>query len=155
MKKKILIFSLIFIIIDQLIKFFIRTNINLGKELFIIPHFFYLTYAKNTGGAFSVLDNNVIFLILVGLFIFGFLLLYLFRKENISKLEGISYTLLIGGIIGNLIDRVFFNHVIDYIGLIFGSYYYPVFNFADIGIVISIIILVILEFKGGKDGNRS
>ena len=65
------------------------------------------------------------------------------------------YGVLVGGIIGNLIDRIIFNSVTDYIGLVFGTYYYPVFNFADIGIVLSIIVLIILEFRGEKNGNRS
>ena len=67
----------------------------------------------------------------------------------------IAYSILIGGIIGNFIDRIVFSGVYDYIGLIFGSYYYPVFNLADIGIVIGIIMLIIVEIRGDKHGTSS
>ena len=67
----------------------------------------------------------------------------------------IAYSILIGGIIGNFIDRIVFSGVYDYIGLIFGNYYYPVFNLADIGIVIGIIMLIIIEIRGDKHGTIS
>ena len=154
MKKKMLMISSIFIIIDQLIKLVIRASIILEKEIFIIPKFFYITNVNNTGGAFSILSDNTYLLILVG--IIAILFIYYFLKnKTLSRIEEVSYSLLIGGIIGNLIDRIIFNNVTDYIGLVFGSYYYPVFNLADIGIVVSIIILIILEFRGEKDGIRS
>ena len=70
-------------------------------------------------------------------------------------MELIAYSLLIGGIIGNFIDRIVFNGVYDYLGFIFGSYYFPVFNLADIGIVISVLILIVLEIKGDINANRS
>ena len=63
--------------------------------------------------------------------------------------------MLTGGIIGNFIDRIVFSGVYDYIGLIFGSYYYPVFNLADSLIVVSIILLIILEIKGDKNGRSN
>ena len=154
MKKKLLIVSSVFILLDQLIKIIVRNSIIVGKETFIIPKFFYLTNVNNTGGAFSILSNNTYFLILIGIIATGFII-YFLRNKKLSLVEELAYGVLVGGIIGNLIDRIIFNSVTDYIGLVFGSYYYPVFNLADIGIVVSIIILIILEFRGEKNGNRS
>ena len=154
MKKKLLIVSSVFILLDQLIKIIVRNSIIVGKETFIIPKFFYLTNVNNTGGAFSILSNNTYFLVLIGIIATGFII-YFLRNKKLSLVEEIAYGVLVGGIIGNLIDRIIFNSVTDYIGLVFGSYYYPVFNLADIGIVVSIIILIILEFRGEKNGNRS
>ena len=153
MKKKIIIFSSIFIFLDQVIKLIVRSTI-MGKDIYVIPKFFYVTGIKNTGGAFSILSNNTILLALIGLIILAGLIYYLKDKE-LNKIEIIAYSLLIGGIIGNFIDRVVFNGVYDYLGFIFGSYYFPVFNLADIGIVISVLILIVLEIKGDKDENRS
>ncbi len=154
MNKKILIISSIFALLDQVIKIIVRSSITISKEIFIIPNFFYLTNVNNTGGAFSIFSNNTILLALIGVIALC-VIYYFIKNKKLSLIEKISYGLLIGGIIGNLIDRIIFEYVTDYIGLVFGSYYYPVFNLADIGIVISIIILVFLEFRGEKYGNRS
>ena len=154
MKKKIIIISSIFIILDQLIKLLVRNTI-MDVEKVIIPNFFYLTGVKNTGGAFSILTGNTILLAVIGIVVVGILVYYLTKKKNINNIEMISYSILLGGIIGNFIDRIIFNGVYDYIGLIFGSYYYPVFNLADCGIVIGIILLIVMEFKGDKNGISS
>ncbi len=154
MKKRLLVISSIFIILDQLLKLIIRSNISLGKEIFIIPKFLYITNVKNTGGAFSIFENNPIMLACIGVIVIFFLYSFI-KNKKLSFIEEISYGLLIGGIIGNIIDRLIFNSVTDYIGLIFGSYYYPIFNLADIGIVVSIIILIIFELWSDKNGISS
>ena len=154
MKKRLLIISSILIILDQLIKIIIRMNIPIEKEMFIITNFFYLTNIKNTGGAFSILSNNAIMLAIIGILVICFIY-YFIKNKRMTFIEEFSYGLLMGGIIGNIIDRVIFNNVTDYIGLVFGTYYYPVFNLADIGIVVSILILIIIEFWSDKNGISS
>ena len=154
MKKKIIIFSSILVLLDQLIKFIVKSNIVLNTENYLIPKFLYLTNVKNTGGAFSILNDNPILLGVVGICALVFINYYL-KNKNISFIEVIVYSLLIGGIIGNIIDRVILNYVVDYIGVMIFNYSFPVFNFADICIVISIFILIILEFRGDKDESRS
>jgi len=154
MKKNLITISSIFVVLDQLLKIIVRNNIILGKEIFIIPSFFYLTNVENTGGAFSILESNTILLASIGIIVVGFII-YFIKNKDLSLIEEVSYGLLIGGIIGNFIDRIIFKYVTDYIGMVFGDYYYPVFNLADIGIVISIIILIVLEFRGEKYGTRS
>ena len=154
MNKKMLVISSIFVLLDQLIKIIVRNSIIVDREINIILKFFYLTNVNNTGGAFSILSNNTYFLVFIGIIAIGFII-YFLRNKKISFIEEIAYGVLVGGIIGNLIDRIVFNSVTDYIGLVFGSYYYPVFNLADIGIVVSIIMLIVLEFRSEKNGNRS
>lgn len=154
LKNKKIIFCIIIIILDQLVKFLINSNISLEKEIFVIPNFFYLTNLLNTGGAFSIFEGNSIILGIIGIIFLLILVKYLNNKK-LKPLEEISYGILIGGIISNLIDRIYLNGVRDYIGLKFGNYYYPVFNIADIGIVIGIILIIILELKGDSNGNRS
>ena len=154
MKKKIIIFSSILVLLDQLIKFIVKSNIVLNTENYLIPKFLYLTNVKNTGGAFSILNDNPILLGVVGICALVFIYYYL-KDKNISLIESIVYSLLIGGIIGNIIDRVILNYVVDYIGVMIFNYSFPIFNFADICIVISIFILIILEFRGDNDESRS
>ena len=154
MKKKIIIISSIVVILDQLLKLLVRNSL-MGIEKDIIPGFFYLTGVKNTGGAFSILSNNTVLLAIIGIIVLIGIIYYLNKKEINNNFEMIAYSILIGGIIGNFIDRIVFSGVYDYIGLIFGSYYYPVFNLADIGIVIGIIMLIIIEIRGEKHGTSS
>lgn len=154
MKKRIIIIGSVFILIDQLIKLLVRNTI-MGVEKVIIPNFFYLSGVKNTGGAFSILSDNSIFLAFFSIIVIILLGMYIYKKKITSNIEMISYSILIGGIIGNLIDRILFGGVYDYLGFIFGSYYYPIFNLADCGIVIGIILFIILEVKGDKNGLSS
>lgn len=155
MKKKIFGISLIVLVLDQLLKQIIINSLEYCEELIVIPKFLYITYLRNTGGAFSILSNNTYLLIIIGILCLGGLIFYLLKKDNLRKIEVISYGIIIGGILGNFIDRIVYHGVIDYIGLIFGSYYFPVFNLADICIVVGIIILILDELVGEKYGIRS
>lgn len=139
MKKKIFIFSLIIIIIDFIIKLFALNNIT---NICVIPNFFYLTLAKNTGAAFSLLENQTIFFILIGVLVIFYIFNYLI-KDKMSTLEKISYIFFTGGIIGNLIDRIIYGYVVDYLRFIIFGYNFPIFNLADICITIGVILLII------------
>ncbi len=147
MKKKIYVFSILFVLIDQLIKRVITIQIPYQSEQQIIPHFFSITNVHNEGGAWSILNGNVWFLILISVLALLFILYFLKKEETISKIEGLLYPLLLGGIVGNLIDRLFLGYVVDYLSFILFGYYFPVFNLADIGIVLSILGLLFLSMK--------
>ena len=76
---------------------------------------------------------------------------YILKIKEFSLIEIISYGFLMGGVLGNLIDRVLVSGVIDYIGFQFGSYYYPIFNLADIFIVLGMVLIIMKEFGGFKN----
>ena len=153
--KKIGIISLICILIDQIIKIIVSTNIKFTSSINIISNFFRITYLKNYGAAWSILTGDKIFLILVS-FIALILIYYFFLKnKKLNNIEEVLYGLLIGGVIGNLIDRIRLGYVIDYLDFNILNYNYPVFNLADSLIVISIIFLVVLNIKDDKNGNSS
>ena len=147
MRKKLFGLSIIFIIIDQVIKFIISNNIKLNTEIKIIDKFFYITHVHNDGAAFSSFSGNTIFLILISIISLIVIYLFFIKDKDLSKIEIILISLLIGGIIGNFIDRIVLKYVIDYIGFIIFGYYFPIFNFADICIVLSIIGIIILGIK--------
>lgn len=155
MEKKIIITSIILLIIDQVLKQLVLMNISYQETISIIPNFFYLTQVRNTGGAWSILSGNTIFLLILSFFVLVGIFYYLQKKETMPRLEEISYILLLGGILGNLIDRICYKGVIDYLGFIFGNYYFPVFNFADICIVCGVILLLIGNLVGDRNGIRS
>lgn len=148
--KKIIGISFICVLIDQIIKLIISINMNVADSINVIKNFFRITYLQNTGAAFSIFSGNRIFLILITLVALLLIYFILIKGKDITKIENICYGLLIGGIIGNLIDRVRIGYVIDYLDFNFGSYHYPVFNFADILIVVSAVILLIISFKEVK-----
>ena len=144
--KKIYITSIIILIIDILSKIIIK-NILLEKQsITIIKKFFYITYAKNTGVAFSLLSGNKIFIIFTTLIIITILINNI-KNKYINKIEQIAYGLIIGGAIGNLVDRIIYGYVIDFLDFKIFNYNYPIFNIADTSIVIGVIIIVITSFK--------
>ena len=151
-KVKISISSIILIVIDIVIKLIISNNLILNQSISVINNFFYITYVKNTGVAWSILSGKINLIIVITLAIIMLLIIYIFNKKSYSVLEIISYSMLLSGSIGNLIDRIIYGYVIDYLDFNILGYDYPIFNFADICIVIGIDLILIF---GGKDGISS
>ena len=150
--KKLVGESVLFVLMDQVIKYFVKKTL---LNVTIIPHFFFLTYTENEGAAWSILEGNRIFLILIGVFSLIIIYEYFLKGKKQTSFETLSYALLIGGIIGNLIDRVVRGYVIDYLNFHIFSYHYPIFNFADICIVLGVCFLIFQILRGEKDGNVS
>ncbi len=150
MKKKTFIIGLICVIIDQLSKILIISNFSNNGSITIIPSFFSLTYVRNTGAAWGIFSNGTLILIFISLIFLYFFIDYILKNDIISKLSIVSYGLILGGIIGNLIDRIIRNYVVDFLDFKIFSYDFPVFNIADCFIVIGIILLII-EILFGKN----
>jgi len=146
MKKKTLLYGIIFLIIDIVIKIIIDYSFNLMETKPIILNFFSLTKVYNEGAAWSIFSGQRIILIIISLIILVFLFFYE-NKFIINKRNILAFSLLYGGIVGNLLNRIFNGYVIDYLDFIIFNYDYPVFNFADICIVIGIFLLVIAIYK--------
>lgn len=157
MKKFILILSTLLMFIDQLIKYFVIHNLELYKSIKLIPNFFYITFVKNDGAAFSILSGNRWLLIAIGIIALMFMIKLIIMDKKITKLDVVSYSLVIGGILGNLVDRVLYGSVIDYLDFYLFGYNAPVFNFADSCIVIGAIIIICVLIKEGNnyEGNNS
>ena len=152
---KLIITSLGVLLIDMLSKVLVKHFIFLGQRIKIIKNLFYITYVKNTGAAFSIFRNNTLFLVILSVFVIGLLFYYLNKKDYISKIESISYGLILGGAVGNLFDRVIYGYVIDFIDICIFGYDYPVFNIADMAIVFGVILVIIDMFRGEKNGTIS
>lgn len=145
----ILIVSIIVILLDQGIKIAI-TNIGLNNSIVIIKKIFSFTYVNNYGAAWSILEGSRLLLIILAIAILLVIYIGFIKDKKLTKIENISYGLLIGGIVGNLLDRIIHGYVIDYLDFNILGYNYPIFNLADSCIVISIFILICLNFKGVK-----
>ena len=131
----ILLGILVLIGIDQLIKGLIIKHLY-NSSMTTINGILKFTYVENTGGAFGIGSNSLITFILTNIIVIGIILMLLIKKKDEMNLVSIiSASMIISGGIGNLIDRIFRGHVVDYID-ISPIIKYPVFNFADICIVI-------------------
>lgn len=157
MKKNIYWLTIILLCIDQSIKVIVTKNMLLLKSITIIPNFFNITYVENTGGAWSILSSNTFLLTIISAIVLIGLNIYLSKKEKYSKLEIISYGLIMPGVLGNFIDRLINNAVIDYLDFKIFNYNFPIFNFADILIVCGIAIMmleILIEERGIKNASR-
>ena len=145
MKNKNYIYTLAsaFMLLDQIIKLIVINNMEISQEIKIIPKFFSLFYLRNTGAAFSIFGNKTLFLIIISIVCLIVLKNYIKKLQRVTNLTIISLGILIGGIIGNLFDRVLRQVVIDYLSFNFFGYSFPVFNLADIGITIGALLLII------------
>lgn len=155
--KKIGIISLIVIIIDRILKVLVTNNFVLNVRNKIIDGFFYITNCHNEGAAFSLFSGNVLFLIFITLIVL-FLIYRTINKENVNKIGILAYGLLLGGILGNLYDRVFYGYVIDYLDFRIFNFNFAIFNLADTAIVIGAILLIVFEGSdndGRKNKDRS
>ncbi len=140
--KKIIPISLFIIILDQIVKMIISSKMLVNSSITIIKDFFNITYVKNIGAAFSILSGGRFLLIIIALIAIYIIYKLLVKNKNLNKINIINYSLLIGGIIGNLIDRIIRGYVVDYLDFTIFNYNFPIFNIADICIVISCILLI-------------
>lgn len=139
------------LLIDQLLKIIIDMKLKLNQRISIIPNFFSIYYVRNTGAAFSILKDQRYLFIGIAFITFFLLQRYISKTKITKKLEIISLGLLMGGLVGNLIDRLLYGYVIDYLSFNFFGYSFPIFNIADIGIVIGIILFSIHIMKTPKE----
>ncbi len=138
--------SIFIILIDQFTKYLVSYN----YKLFINKDFllFKLDFVKNYGAAFNIFSGSRIFLSLMSLF-FSILLIYLiFRKNTLNLFDLYSYSFILGGTIGNGIDRIYKGFVVDFINL--NIINFPVFNIADMSINIGLIFLLYNIFKNKR-----
>lgn len=146
-----IIISIILLCIDQISKLLIVNLLTKTNSIAIIKNFFYLTYINNDGAAFSILVGKRVLLILIAVLVIVMLILYI-KKNNIqNKLELVSISLIIGGSLGNLIDRVVRGYVIDFLDFKIFNYNFPIFNLADTFIVIGVFLLLLKEIR--KENN--
>ena len=149
-KEYIYSIGVIVFMIDQLIKMIIRKCMAIGQELTIIPKFFSIHYVENTGAAFSILKNkSYLFVILAVIFLLG--INHYIEKNTLEQEEKIPLGLIIGGILGNMIDRIAFHSVTDYLSFTIFSHPFAIFNIADMAIVIGIFLYIWNIWKEEKE----
>ena len=152
MKNKFLLIALFLftVVSDQISKLIINKSFDLNESVSLIKNFLYLRYIKNPGIAFGLSFGHPLLMLAVTSLII-IILFILFLKGKIApdnELGKIAMVMILGGAIGNLIDRIRMREVIDFIDMGLGSYRWPVYNLADAYVTIGMFILIyVISFK--------
>lgn len=154
-----LLLSLLVIVLDQLTKAWALHALQpAGMPHPVIPGFLNWTLAFNTGAAFSFLAGGAgwqrWFFVVLALAICGALAIWLARTARRDWRTALPLALIVGGALGNLIDRLHAARVTDFIHVYFRQWSYPVFNVADCGITVGAVMLIVFGFRGAKDDVR-
>ena len=146
------------LLFDQATKVYIDASMPLHDSIAVIPGFFSITHVRNPGAAFgflagaSPLFRNIFF---VGVTVAAILLIlhYLRTSKAQDRLLAFSLSLILAGAVGNLIDRIRFGEVIDFLDVYVGSHHWPAFNVADLAISVGAVILFIELLRSDKERN--
>ena len=150
-----IIFTLIFIAIDICSKLVVNKYLSINESIKIINNFINITHVRNTGVAWSLFNNQTILVLIVSIIVIIGIILYIKNNKPTNNVEKLSYSLILGGAIGNLIERLIYGYVTDFIDIKIFNYNYPIFNLADTFIVIGVIFLIIITWRCEHDRNKS
>jgi signal peptidase II len=147
MRKYNLIIALLVVLLDRWTKWLVAQHIALHDSIVVIPGLFRLTHVQNRGAAFGLFDDSpsewkVTVLVLFSLIALVVVMALLWKNGHSLNATGIGLSLVMGGAIGNLWDRLVAKHVVDFLDFFIGSYHWPAFNVADSAIVVGALLLV-------------
>ena len=148
-----IMWTIIFLVVDIISKILISNLMSVGQSFQIVRNFFNITYVRNAGAAWSILSGKTWLLIIVSLIIISLIVFYIYKNKPKSNIEKISYSMILGGAIGNLLDRIIYGYVVDFLDFNIFGYDYPIFNLADTFICVSVGLLIIEFIRGDLSGN--
>lgn len=154
MNKKTYVIAIFILLFDQISKSLIEIYFKLNESFVIVKDFFNITVAHNTGGAWSILNNHSYLFIVFSVIALIVLIRFMFQFKNNLR-NNIAFACTVAGIMSNLADRLFLGYVRDFLDFKILGYDYPIFNIADIAIVVGVLLLIVAILKGEdkKDGN--
>jgi signal peptidase II len=135
--------ALFVILLDQFTKWLIVSKMNYGDSITIINNILYITSHRNQGAAWGILQGQMWLFYVITLIVIVAIIYYIQKSAKGKVLLGVSLGLMLGGAIGNFIDRVMRKEVVDFIHAYIFSYNFPVFNIADSALCIGVILLMI------------
>ena len=131
------------IVLDQITKYLVVRNMHLGESIQVIEQFLYITSHRNTGAAWGILAGQMWFFYAVTVVVVAGLIYYIQKMAKNPWLIGVSMGFMLGGAIGNFIDRVLHQEVIDFIDTNIFGYNFPIFNVADSALTVGVVLLMI------------
>ncbi len=139
------------LVIDRITKIWALRSLANGNDVVVIKNIFSFSYLENRGAAFGIFQNNVLYLAIITSVVILGLLFYFIKYKPQSKILRYSLAIIISGAIGNLIDRLSYKFVVDFIMLHYKDvYYFPTFNVADMFVVVGTILLSICILRDEK-----
>jgi signal peptidase II len=147
MRKYHFLMAILVVLLDRLTKWLVATKITLHDSIAVLPGFFRLTHVQNSGAAFGLFAESssewkVAILILFSILALAVVSALLWKNSHSMTATGVGLSLILGGAIGNLYDRLLTGRVVDFFDFYLGSYHWPAFNIADSAIVIGALLLV-------------
>lgn len=156
--KNIILYIVTFLVVvigDQLSKMLVSSAMILGQSQTIIENFFYYTYSHNQGAAWGILSGHVSLFIVVAVVALGGMIYYFSKTSAKDKLTRYGIVLTFAGAVGNIIDRVALGYVRDFLDFVIFGYDFPVFNIADMAVVIGVgLIIIEIIFEEYIYGNK-
>ncbi|QQK81966.1 signal peptidase II [Salicibibacter cibi] len=138
--------ALVVIIADQLTKWLIAAYMEIGETIPIIEDVIHITSHRNAGAAFGILQGQMWLFYIVTIIVTVGIVYFIKKMGRTDKWIGIPLGILLGGTIGNFIDRMLYGEVIDFVDVYIGTYSFPIFNVADSALTVGVILLIIKLF---------
>lgn len=142
------------IIIDQISKWIVDSKMEIYETIPVLGNFFSITSHRNKGAAWGILQGQMTFFYIITFLVVIFILYYLHKYAKGHFLLGLSLSLILGGAIGNFIDRLFRQEVVDFLDVMIINYDFPIFNIADSALVIGVGIMLVLTLFEEKLMNK-
>ena len=148
--------SLLVLVVDQASKLLVDASMQLFESISLFQ-FFNLTYVRNTGAAFSFLSQAGCwqrwFFAFLAIIMSSIIVIWLIRLKRHERLMAAALSLVLGGAIGNLVDRVAYGYVIDFLDVYYQDWHWPAFNIADSAICIGVGLMLIDNFRSGRQAD--
>lgn len=142
--------AFVLIMLDQWTKWLVVKNMEIGESITIIPDYFYLTSHRNKGAAWGILQDQMWFFYIITVIVIVVVIYYMEKHLKGNKLMRTAFAFILGGAIGNFIDRLWRKEVVDFINVYIFNYDYPIFNLADSALVIGVGLFFIGTIMEGK-----
>lgn len=140
------------LLLDQITKLLVVKFMEYGESIPLIDGFLYLTSHRNEGAAWGMLQGRMWLFYIITLFVIVVLVMFYKREAHKSKLLQVSIIFLLAGAIGNFIDRLLFQKVVDFLDTIIFGYDFPIFNVADASLTIGVVLMLVqIFFFDGSD----
>lgn len=151
------IIAIIIITLDQFTKWLIVKELEIGESIPVIENVLYITSSRNQGAAWGILQNQMWFFYVITVIVVIGIVIYIQKHARNQRLLGIALGLMLGGAMGNFVDRIFHKEVVDFVQTYIGSYPFPIFNIADSSLCVGVALLFIhmlFEDKQKKKVNQ-
>lgn len=142
------------LLLDQWTKWLVVKKMQLHESITLIDSFLYITSHRNKGAAWGILQNQMLFFYIITVIVVIIIIYYLHKHAKNHRLLGVALSFILGGALGNFIDRLFRKEVVDFIDVMIFNYDYPIFNVADSFLVIGVILVIISTFMEERQNKK-